>query len=1003
MYINKPSTRYKWCKSCRENCFKIEINWTSEKDNEKVDKFIHKMQLNIDHPTDTIFEWIPYKQFNDIEEIRKGNLATAIWKDGPLYWDIEDKEYIRSSDEIVVLKYLDSEEFDSEEFLNKSLKEYSLKEYGIKMIYGISQDLITRNYLLVLNNYLEEFCAKCGEQYTYVDMKWCKPCQINYLNNHINLICKDEKTDNLIYEMQLKIDHPTDTIFEWIPYNQFNDIKEIRKGTLATSIWKDGPLYWNIKNKEYERYSDEVIVLKYFNTKEFDSERLLLDKIFGVSQDPITKDYLLILDNNYLENFCVKCDKQYTDVYEKWCKSCQINYLNNHINLICKDEKIDSFIYEIQLKIDHPTDIIFEWIPYNQFNDIKKIRKCNFVTAIWKDGPLYWNNKNKEYTRYSEQMVVLEYLDSEEFVSEILLNKILKEYSIKSHGTRKLYGISQDPVTEDYLLILNNYLDKYCVKCDEQYTYVYKKWCLPCQINYLNIHINSTSKEERIDKLIRRMQLNIGHPTDIIFEWIPYNQFNDTKEISKGTLATSIWKDGPLYWNSVYKEYIGNSDEIVALEYFDAEEFDNEGSFLNMVLKDYSIEKYGIKKILYGISQDPVTGSYLFILNDNYLKNICTKCGKQYYANTHAYRTWCRPCQINYARISRFIQGMQLKVDVCKDITFEWIPYNQFSDVKRIGKGGFSTVYSAIWKNGGPLRYYKDKNEWIRDPNKKVALKCLNNSQNITIEFLNEVKAYLIYNFDKILKSLWNISRSGYKILHYGSSICGSNIINGLKAVHQKQMVHRDFHIGNILFEKIHLFTSNYISDMGLCGEIGNIDETNIYGVMPYVAPEVLRGKPYTQKADVYSFSMIMYFVATGKQPFSNCAHDHLLVYDICKGTRPEINEPEAPKCYIDLMKKCWDSNPTNRPNATKIENFIISFYNSYCSEIIQDDNEIKKQFQEAEKYRSTNRNIKSTFHPQAIYTSRLLNFFTKDLPEIHIEDYTQCINNRTECLDCAI
>ena len=27
------------------------------------------------------------------------------------------------------------------------------------------------------------------------------------------------------------------------------------------------------------------------------------------------------------------------------------------------------------------------------------------------------------------------------------------------------------------------------------------------------------------------------------------------------------------------------------------------------------------------------------------------------------------------------------------------------------------------------------------------------------------------------------------------------NIINGLKEIHQKQMVHRDFHVGNILFK----------------------------------------------------------------------------------------------------------------------------------------------------------------------------------------------------------
>ncbi|RIA93988.1 hypothetical protein C1645_818642 [Glomus cerebriforme] len=56
---------------------------------------------------------------------------------------------------------------------------------------------------------------------------------------------------------------------------------------------------------------------------------------------------------------------------------------------------------------------------------------------------------------------------------------------------------------------------------------------------------------------------------------------------------------------------------------------------------------------------------------------------------------------------------------------------------------------------------------------------------------------------------------------------------------------------------------------------------------------EVLRGNPYTQAADIYSFD----------------------------GIRPEIYEPEVPKCYIDIMKRCLDSNPDNRPNAIEIEN----------------------------------------------------------------------------------
>src|SRR5204863_5645073 len=179
----------------------------------------------------------------------------------------------------------------------------------------------------------------------------------------------------------------------------------------------------------------------------------------------------------------------------------------------------------------------------------------------------------------------------------------------------------------------------------------------------------------------------------------------------------------------------------------------------------------------------------------------------------------------------------------------------------------------------------------------------------------------------------------------------------GLKEIHQKQFVHRDFHTGNILVKYMGF---PCISDMGLCGEVGNTDETKIYGVMPYMAPEVLRGEPYTQAADIYSFGMIMYFVATGRQPFSDCAHDELLALNICKGIRPKIHETEAPNCYIDLMKNCWNSNPKNRPSATEIEKLIYSF--SF-------DNKINRQFKEAVGCESIE-NYQSTTHPQAIYIS---------------------------------
>jgi len=96
-------------------------------------------------------------------------------------------------------------------------------------------------------------------------------------------------------------------------------------------------------------------------------------------------------------------------------------------------------------------------------------------------------------------------------------------------------------------------------------------------------------------------------------------------------------------------------------------------------------------------------------------------------------------CQTNHKnkKINDLIQEIKLSIDHNDDIMFEWISYDQFYDIEEIGKGGFSTVYSAIWKNG--LLYYSHNEYWKRISDTRVALKCLHNSQHFIDEFINEV------------------------------------------------------------------------------------------------------------------------------------------------------------------------------------------------------------------------------------------------------------------------
>src|SRR5207244_7037345 len=80
-------------------------------------------------------------------------------------------------------------------------------------------------------------------------------------------------------------------------------------------------------------------------------------------------------------------------------------------------------------------------------------------------------------------------------------------------------------------------------------------------------------------------------------------------------------------------------------------------------------------------------------------------------------------------------------------------------------------------------------------------------------------------------------------------------IAKGLSHIHKQNLVHRDFHSGNILNNKY----SNYITDLGLSRPVNHQRNDQIFGVLPYVAPEILQEKPYTQASDIYSFGLIDY------------------------------------------------------------------------------------------------------------------------------------------------
>ncbi|PKC68952.1 kinase-like protein [Rhizophagus irregularis] len=177
--------------------------------------------------------------------------------------------------------------------------------------------------------------------------------------------------------------------------------------------------------------------------------------------------------------------------------------------------------------------------------------------------------------------------------------------------------------------------------------------------------------------------------------------------------------------------------------------------------------------------------------------------------------------------------------------------------------------------------------------------------------------------------------------------------------------IHRDLHSGNILYLQFNADWS--ISDLGFCGPADK-PSTSIYGNLPYIAPEVINGKGYTLKSDIYSIAMLMWEISFGQPPFMNYEHDYTLAINIIDGIRPKIIS-EIPSKYKSLMEQCWDANPLKRPGT----NTLFSKINDIKSYYQNKPDELPQQIIQLDKKTS---NIMSS----KIFTSKIYNF--ENLPE---------------------
>lgn len=217
------------------------------------------------------------------------------------------------------------------------------------------------------------------------------------------------------------------------------------------------------------------------------------------------------------------------------------------------------------------------------------------------------------------------------------------------------------------------------------------------------------------------------------------------------------------------------------------------------------------------------------------------------------------------------------------------------------------------------------------------------------------------------------------EILDYFTQICLA-----IKHIHEKKIIHRDLKSGNIFLTKNGLVK---LGDFGIAKRFQKtMDKAKTFiGTPYYLSPEIINGKPYDSKSDIWSLGVLLYEMMTFKMPF-NANSLPMLSVKIMRGQY--IPPPTIyTKDLRELVTKCLTVEPKNRPSIQEIlrmpiiQNRIRSFLteNQYNKEF---NKTITKKYKEKEKTIIKNKEIKGlnvdVFNPSVISGNPISNLNIK-------------------------
>ena len=272
---------------------------------------------------------------------------------------------------------------------------------------------------------------------------------------------------------------------------------------------------------------------------------------------------------------------------------------------------------------------------------------------------------------------------------------------------------------------------------------------------------------------------------------------------------------------------------------------------------------------------------------------------------------------------------------------------NDFEDVKNIGSGQFGVVKLVKNKKDNSEYALKQIPEESQDSDSQklfirevLTLKTLDHPAILKINGFSipsqADKSYYLfteYMPNGNLKEVKIKEKAGEgpeEFTPTKKTICLIGVAAGMKYVHSENIMHRDLKPENIFFDEDFY---PKIADFGLARLFEDTCHiTSNLGTPYFMAPELFEDGDITKAIDVYAFAVLVLslfdpdFKFASHKPPKNLSQ---LVTHIKNGKRFVIPD-DVPKEYVELINKCWTTDPKQRPTFDHIYDEVTaddSFY----------------------------------------------------------------------------